>query len=101
MTVGRGWAAWGARDGKENAMKLFGWCKIDAYIRCILSTSIMARISTVIQGPQEKDKTKLAAFCAAIDEGDASPDVDNFDEEAFISELKAGWGPLAAFPESH
>lgn len=29
--------------------------------------------------------------CAAIDEGDASPDVENFDEEAFINELKAGW----------
>ena len=34
-------------------------------------------------------EARLAAFCAAIDEGDASPDVVNFDEEAFLQELKA------------
>ena len=39
----------------------------------------------------EEDEAKVAAFCAAIDEGDASPDVVNFDEEVFIQELKAGW----------
>ena len=39
----------------------------------------------------EEDEAKIAAFCAAIDEGDASPDVVNFDEEVFIQELKAGW----------
>jgi len=39
----------------------------------------------------EEDEARLAAFCAAIDEGDASPDVVNFDEEAFLQELKAGW----------
>ena len=36
-------------------------------------------------------EAKMAAFCAAIDEGDASPDVVDFDEEAFIAEIKAGW----------
>ena len=35
----------------------------------------------------EEDEAKLAAFCAAIDEGDASPDVVDFDEEAFIAEM--------------
>lgn len=40
----------------------------------------------------EEDETRLAAFCAAIDEGDASPDVVDFDEEVFIRELKEGWG---------
>ncbi len=39
----------------------------------------------------EEDEAKLSAFCAAIDEGDASPDVVDFDEEAFIAELKEGW----------
>jgi len=34
-------------------------------------------------------EARLAALCAAIDEGDASPDVVNFDEEAFLQELKA------------
>lgn len=38
----------------------------------------------------EEDEAKMAAFCAAIDEGDASPDVVDFDEEAFIAELKEG-----------
>ena len=32
-----------------------------------------------------------AAFCSAIDEGDASPDVVDFDEEEFIAEMKAKW----------
>ena len=39
----------------------------------------------------EEEDAKLAAFCAAIDEGDASPDVVGFDEEDFIQEMKAGW----------
>lgn len=39
----------------------------------------------------EEDEAKLAAFCAAIDEGDASPDVVDFDEEAFIAEMKEVW----------
>lgn len=39
----------------------------------------------------EDDRSKLAAFCSAVDEGDASPDVNDFDEERFIQELKEGW----------
>lgn len=37
----------------------------------------------------EDDEARLAALRAAIDEGDASGDVDNFDRNAFLSELKA------------
>ena len=36
----------------------------------------------------EEDEARIAAFCAAVDEGDASPDVLDFDEEAFIQILK-------------
>ena len=36
------------------------------------------------------DKVKLSAFCTAIDEGDASPDVEGFDEERFVREMKEG-----------
>lgn len=39
----------------------------------------------------EEDEARLAAFCSAIDEGDASPDVADFDEEVFIREMKEGW----------
>lgn len=39
----------------------------------------------------EEDEARLAAFCSAIDEGDASPDVVDFDQEAFINELREGW----------
>ena len=39
----------------------------------------------------EEDEARIAAFCAAVDEGDASPDVLDFDEEAFIQGLKEGW----------
>ena len=38
----------------------------------------------------EKEEAYLMALRSAIDEGDASPDVVGFDEEVFISELKAG-----------
>ena len=40
----------------------------------------------------EEEEKKIAAFCKAIDEGDASPDVQDFDEEAFIQEMKNEWG---------
>ena len=50
----------------------------------------MARTVTVTLGPHEEE-VKMAAFCAAIDEGDASPDVMDFNEEAFIAEMKEGW----------
>jgi len=33
----------------------------------------------------------MVAFCSAIDEGDASPDVAHFDEEEYIAEMKAKW----------
>lgn len=39
----------------------------------------------------EEDEARINAFCAAVDEGDSSPDVLDFDEEAFIKELKQGW----------
>lgn len=38
----------------------------------------------------EENEAYLMALHSAIDEGDASPDVVGFDEEVFISELKAG-----------
>ena len=39
----------------------------------------------------EEDEERLNALCSAIDEGDASPDVLDFDEEAFIRELRESW----------
>ena len=39
----------------------------------------------------EEDEARVAAFCTAVDEGDASPDVLDFDEEVFIQELKESW----------
>ena len=39
----------------------------------------------------EEDEARLAALRAAIDEGDASPDVVGFDREGFLRELKAEW----------
>ena len=37
----------------------------------------------------EEDEAKLSALRAAIDEGDASLDVENFDRDAFLRELMA------------
>ena len=39
----------------------------------------------------EEDEARVNALCAAVDEGDASPDVLDFDEEVFIQELKESW----------
>ncbi|MBP5172943.1 MAG: hypothetical protein J6037_04470 [Bacteroidales bacterium] len=39
----------------------------------------------------EDDNARLAITCAAIDEGDSSPDVIDFDEEEFIAEMKRAW----------
>ena len=36
----------------------------------------------------EDEETRLQALRAAIDEGDSSADVENFDRDAFLSELK-------------
>ena len=40
---------------------------------------------------QEDAETEMVAFCSAIDEGDASPDVAHFDEEEYIAEMRAKW----------
>jgi len=40
----------------------------------------------------EEEEARINAFCSAVDEGDSSPDLLDFDEEAFIQELKEGWG---------
>ena len=37
----------------------------------------------------EEDETRLAALRAAIDDGDSSPDIVNFDRESLLTELKA------------
>ena len=37
----------------------------------------------------EEDETKLAALRAALDEGEASPDVVGFDPQDFLQEMKA------------
>lgn len=39
----------------------------------------------------EEDEARLTALRSAIDEGDSSEDVVDFDEETFIEELRAGW----------
>lgn len=40
----------------------------------------------------EEDEARLTALRSLIDEGDASPDVVGFDEDAFIEELRGRWG---------
>lgn len=37
----------------------------------------------------EEDESRLAALRAALEEGEASPDVADFNPEAFLQELKA------------
>ena len=37
----------------------------------------------------EEDESRLAALRAALEEGEASPDVEDFDPDRFLQELKA------------
>ena len=37
----------------------------------------------------EEDESRLAALRAALDEGEASPDVTDFDPQAFLQEMKS------------
>ena len=38
-----------------------------------------------------RDDSLIEALCSAIDEGDSSPDVNDFDEDSFLRDIKAGW----------
>ncbi len=67
----------------------------EEYIQAGIESGRYNNVSEMIRAALrhlEEDEARLAAFCAAIDEGDASPDVVDFDEEAFIAGLKEGWG---------
>ena len=62
----------------------------EEFIRSGISGGTYNNASEVIRAAlrkMEEDEAKLAAFCSAIDEGDASPDVVDFDRDAFLSEL--------------
>ncbi len=66
----------------------------DAYIKKSIDSGRYNNVSEMVRAALrhlEEDETKLAAFCSAIDEGDASPDVPDFEEESFIREMKEGW----------
>lgn len=67
----------------------------EEYIQAGIESGRYNNVSEMIRAALrhlEEDEARLAAFCAAIDEGDASPDEVDFDEEAFIAGLKEGWG---------
>lgn len=62
------------------------------FIRNIISQGRYNNVSEVIrEGLRrlEEDEARLAALRAALEEGEASPDVTDFDPEAFLQELKA------------
>lgn len=64
------------------------------YIRASIAGGRYSNVSEMIRAALrhlEEDEMRLGAFCAAIDAGDASPDVAGFDEESFIGEMKASW----------
>lgn len=66
----------------------------EEYIQAGIASGKYNNVSEMIRAALrhlEEDETKVSAFCAAIDEGDASEDVVDFDEEAFIKDMKDGW----------
>ena len=40
---------------------------------------------------ESSENAKLNSLLKAVDERDSSPDVKDFDEEAFVDEIKKGW----------
>ncbi len=66
----------------------------DAFVKSGIESGRYNNVSEMVRAALrrlEEDEARLAAFCAAIDEGDFSPDVVDFDEDSFISEMKEGW----------
>lgn len=66
----------------------------EEYIQAGIASGKYNNVSEMIRAALrhlEEDEARLAALCSAIDEGDASPDVVDFDEESFIAEMKADW----------
>ena len=62
------------------------------FIQSNISTGRYNNVSEVIRAAlrrMEEEETRLAALRALIDEGDASPDVINFDRDRFLEELMA------------
>ena len=61
------------------------------FIRNIILQGRYNNVSEVIrEGLRrlEEDEARLAALRAALEEGEASPDVTDFDPEAFLQEMK-------------
>ena len=58
---------------------------------CILSGRYNNASEVIREGLRrlEEEEARLAALRAALDEGEASPDVEDFDPEAFLLEMKA------------
>lgn len=66
----------------------------EAFIQESIAKGKYNNVSEVIRAALrrlEEEEARISAFCSAIDDGDASPDVVNFDEESFVEEMKAGW----------
>ena len=64
----------------------------EVFIRNIILQGRYNNVSEVIrEGLRrlEEDEARLAALRAALEEGEASPDVTDFDPEAFLLEMKA------------
>lgn len=66
----------------------------EGFIQSVIASGKYNNVSEVVRAALrhlEEDEAKMAAFCSAIDEGDASPDVADFDQESFINDMKDGW----------
>ena len=67
----------------------------DAFVKNGIESGKYNNVSEMVRAALrhlEEDEAKLNAFCTAIDEGDASPDVEDFDEERFVRVMKEGRG---------
>ena len=64
------------------------------FIQSCIKSGRYSNTSEVIRAAlrkMEDDEARITAFCSAIDEADASPDVKDFSTEDFIKEMKESW----------
>lgn len=64
----------------------------EKFIQSTISSGRFNNTSEVVRAALrllEDDEARLAALRAAIDEGESSPDVIDFDRNSFLAELKA------------
>ena len=83
---------WGGGSGHGDGIRLHGRFKRSWLFGCFRLRLLVCNASEVVRAALrrlEDDEARLAALRSAIDEGESSPDVEDFNRDVFLAELKA------------